>query len=171
MDWNLINLDDETRAYMVAELDGDVSAGRVFASGRLSPQGHATYQTLLRDALASGTPESLSAALSAPGLFNPTETTTKGVVRRMASNAPALLAGGEFNRYYMRGVSARSATDGSGTVTIYRARESGWHRDESDAQIGRVLSAPELLADLRDNTQSPERVDVPDVNSGLSVRL
>lgn len=73
--------------------------------------------------------------------------------------------------YYVRGISARSATDGSGTVTIDRARESGWHRDESNAQMGPVLSAPELLAELRDNTQPPERVDVPDDNSGLSVRL
>lgn len=171
MSYQFLNLDAETRDYMLAELSADVSARRVYPSPRLSASGQAAYTSLLEDAFMSGTPESLASSLSTPGLFNPTETTSAGVVRKMASNAPSLLAGGEFNRYYIRGVAARALAHGQSHVTVYRARESGYHRPESDAQIGQTPDAADLLDSLRANTLTPDAVTMPDVNSGLSVHL
>lgn len=171
MSYNFLNLDADTREYMLAELAQDIDAHRVYSSPRLSANGHAAYTALLEDAFASGNPDTLASGLSAPGLFNSTETTNAGVVRKMASNAPSLLAGGEFNRYYMRAVAARALAGGQPHVTVYRARESGWHRPESDAQIGQNLDAEQLLEHLRANTLTPDAITMPDVNSGLSVHL
>lgn len=164
------DLDGTTREYMLQELDGDVRSSRLYLSRRLSPLGRNFYADHLRDAITSGDARSLGVALGAPGLLNAVETTRQGE-RKMASNAHALLAEGEFNRFYVRGVCARALAEGSGTVTVYRAKESGWHRPESDAQVGNVLGAGELLDTLRANTLNPENVSIPDVNSGLSVRI
>ncbi|MBS1673514.1 MAG: hypothetical protein JSS74_06075 [Actinobacteria bacterium] len=171
MPFFFMDLDERTREFALAELDDDVVRDGVYVSERLSADGAAVYVGLLRDALSSGNPASFEASLSSPGIFNASETTRQGVVRTMARNAASLLAGGEFNRYYVRAVAARAIADGRSHVTIYRARESGWHRPESDAQIGLSVDAQNLLVDARANSLTPEAISLPDVNSGLSVHL
>lgn len=170
MAFDFKDLDATTRDYMVTELDRDESVGVIYESPRLSAHGRSVYARLLRDALVSGTPESFADALSSAGVFNAMEQTVKGP-KKMASNAPSLLAGGEFNRYYVRGVATRAVDSGQEHVTVYRARTSGHSRPESEAQIGTAVSASDLLEHLRANTLTPENVELPDVNSGLSVRL
>lgn len=167
----LPDLDPDTRSHMVAEAMADADAGLLYRSPRLTTAGASSFLGALKAAFEGGTPESLTASLSHPGTFNQIETTRNGVVRRMASNAPALLAEGQFVRYYMRAVALRAFESGRDEVTVYRPRESSRHRPESDAQIGQRISASALLADLRENTLTPENVALPDINSGLCVRL
>lgn len=50
MSLHLLNLDDETRRYMVAELEADVAGGVLYLSPRLSPRGRPDYLELLREA-------------------------------------------------------------------------------------------------------------------------
>ncbi|WP_157559402.1 hypothetical protein [Microbacterium sp. Root322] len=170
MAFDFKNLDATTRGHMLQELDRDERSGVVYESPRLSAHGQSMYAQLLRDALASGTPESFANELSSPGILNAMEQTVKGA-KKVPSNAPSLLAGGEFNRYYVRGVAARAVDSGQKHVTVYRARTSGYNRPESEAQVGAAVSASELLEHLRATTLSPESVELPDVNSGLSVHL
>jgi len=165
----LENLDKSTREHMLAELDRDEqTSGEPYISLRLSPAGTEAYPQLLRDAIASGDDSTLETALSAPGLFNAEEAygPGKAKTRKMNVRAPQILAEGEFNRFFIRGLCALLCT----SVEVFRARESSWARPESEALIGNRIDATELLEDLRQHVGEAPSL-LPDVNSGLSVRL
>jgi len=88
----------------------------------------------------------------------------------MNRQAPQTLAEGEFNRYYIRGLCTRVIAEGGGPVEVYRVRDSAWVRPGSEALIGTQIDAEQLLDDLRVHI-GEEPTLLPDVNSGLSVRL
>lgn len=173
MAFKLIELDQKTRELALAELKADVAAGAVYASPRLNSYGRSLFVSDLQGALEDGTPETLAVALRSGGKFNLTEMSRRDGVpheKRVPTNAAALLADGAFVHYYVRAVCLRAIEEGNSNVTIYRARESGYHRSESDAQIGQVVNASELLASLRINAADPALIELPDVGSGLAVR-
>lgn len=173
---NLVNLDDETRKYMLEELDADQGAGSIYESPRLSDRGRAEWPTLLRQAIESGDDTTLASSLSLRTHFNPTDTprttsTGKVSVPTMATNAPTSLAEGEFNRYYIRGACRRAVAEGR-KVEVYRARQSKQPSPESQALIGKVLEPQEVLDDLRANVGKDTLMGVPrGVNSGISVKI
>ena len=91
---------------------------------------------------------------------------------KLPSYAPRVLAEGDFNRYYMRGVCARAMAEGRGMVEVYRARLSTEPRPESRELEGQRLNAAALLDELR--TKYAEASQEPTLgkpNSGLSIRL
>lgn len=172
VEFNLIELDKKTRDLALAELKRDVVASTVYASPRLNSHGQSSFLQDLREALEDGTPETLAATLGSGDKFNLTEMSHRNGVpyeKRVPKNAPSLLADGAFVHYYVRAVCLRAIDEGDETVTIYRARESGYHRPESDAQIGQVVSPKDLLANLRRNAANPALVELPDVGSGVAV--
>ncbi len=158
---------------MLAELRRDEEDGGPYLSPRLSPDGARAYPGALRKAIADGDDRALEDALRSPGVFNPTESYIRNGQthhRKMNRQAPQMLAEGEFNRYYIRGLCARVCAEGGGAVTVYRARASSWARPESEALIGTQIDAERLLDDLRTHIGEEPSL-LPDVNSGLSVRL
>lgn len=170
----LQNLDEKTRHYMLAELERDeTQSDSVYVSDRLSPQGVATYPSALREAIAKGDDTTLQSALQKPGMLNSHDKSymRKGklVTPKMNVRAPQMLAEGEFNRYYVRGLCARVCDEGGSSVEVYRARASSRERPESVDMIGSHINATELLDDLRSHI-GKEPTLLPDVNSGLSVR-
>lgn len=178
MPFLLMDLDDLTRAQMLLELDDDVRAGQLYLSPRLSPVGIAAYPGLLRDAIQGGGPDSLAEALRGVGLLADHEFSRNphggaDVRRRVPTNAAQLLAEGEFNRFYIRGLCRRVIeSNSSGRVRVYRARESAHERSESEALIGQLVPAGELLRDLRQHVGVDTALRLPPgPNSGLSVRL
>jgi hypothetical protein len=170
----LENLDDTTREYMLAELDLDEGPpDRVHISPRLSDAGRGRYRVILRESLANGGMISLEAALSAPGMFNAYEMSSrKGVAysKQVPYNAAESLAEGEFNRYYIRGLCARLVAEGGGEVQVYRARFSNRPRPGSQEMIGLLIEPAALLEDLRLHIGETPTL-LPHVNSGLSVRI
>jgi hypothetical protein len=168
------NLDDVTRPFMLEELDHDERGpGAVFLSPRLSARGIAEYPDLLRAALTDGSDVSLERALRAPGVMSTQERsrsrTGQPIVKRVPSNAATMIAEGEFNRYYIRGLCARALTEDA-RVVVYRARPSRSPRISSEAKIGTELDPGALLEDLRASVGREPSI-LPEVNSGLSVRL
>jgi hypothetical protein len=164
------NLDRETRGAMIAELDGDLLGGGVFLSPRLTPEGAQRYPDLLRAALTVGEPVTLEESLSVPGILERFEW-RRGKQVTVASNAARLIAECEFNRYYMRGVCSRVVTEGGTQVQVYRARESTRPRPGSQLRIGTLLDAATLLDDLRRHADGTDPTILPEINSGLSVRI
>lgn len=167
MSFKFENLDTETRKFMVKEFTFDDA--QPYSSVRFTPEGRASYPELLRVALQHGEPKTLEEALGQHGLFASHEQTKSGV-KRVPKNAASVVAQSEFNRYYVRGVCARVLSEGGQEVEVYRARESSWSRPESEALVGTKLRASEILEDLRSSQGSEPRL-LPDVNSGLSVRI
>ncbi len=172
----LADLDGETRQEMLAELEHDLAGGTLYTGKYLTDLGVERYPVLLREAIERGDDESLIVALSEPGLFATTyqKRKPKGgfAPAKVPYTAPATLGEGEFNRFYLRGLSRRALATGGQAIEIYRARSSSEPRRESEAMIGNRLDPTTLLADLREHTGVDTALGVPPgPNSGLSGRI
>ena len=169
------NLDARTRQFMLEELDRDAASGSLYLSPRLSERGRQDYPALLREALESGSDISLANSLCFHGRLQETEQRkTRGGVKTVSVPATAadMLAEGEFNRYYMRGLCRRALADGIRQVVVYRARGVRQARAGSKALQGQPIDAQNLLDNLRARLESETSTGEPfGPNSGLSVKL
>ena len=168
------NLDPTTRRHALAELDGDIAGGSFHASDRLRPTAVGDYQKLLRDAIRYY--DDLWLEERAGDLlvdFETRQTRSGGqTTAKIPEMASRMLAEGDFNRYYMRGVAMRAIEEGRQIVEVYRARLSLEPRPDSAEAEGQRLQAREVLDYLRGAIDTPPgdvRLGRP--NSGLSVRL
>lgn len=168
------NLDTETRSFMLKELGRDISENTLWKSDHLSPEGILNYPNLIRSAAETGTEETFAAALL--GQLNPFEKPRLlkfGKYSKpptMRSNAHQMLAEGEFNRLYIRGLCLRAVSEGISSVIVYRGKEVASPRAESEQLIGSSISSADLLEDLR-NSKGKTPALLPFVNSGLTIRL
>jgi hypothetical protein len=172
----LLNLDSKTRSEMVKEIDSDQRTGTLFFGKLLRPQARGDYAGLLRQAAVEHDDAWLADALRRGRMMKThTERATQSggatlvAVRR---DAPQMLAEGEFNRFYMRGLCARAISENIPKLVIYRAKEVANPRPESMARLGQLVDAARLLEDLRENVGDDTVLGVPGgPNSGMSVRL
>lgn len=168
------NLDPITRRLALAELDRDLTAGTFHVSERLRPSAVDEYQRLLRDALSYYDDRWLEERLSELLVDFETRRTRSGgtTASKIPRVAPRVLAEGDFNRYYMRGVALRAIEEGRQIVEVYRARLSVEPRPESAELDGRRLPATDVLGHLRgEGSQDPGAGLLGRTNSGLSARL
>jgi hypothetical protein len=166
---NLVDLDSATRACMRAEVERDIAAGTLYLSDRLNSAGVREYPDLLLEAMESGTPESLAAAIRSRGLLNRAETAIKDrPLDLLPPEAADALAKGEFNRFYMRGVCARAIAAGVERVQVYRAAKIP--KPQLVPIAGRYLDAQGLLDKLRSHTDVDQALGLPSgTDSGLSI--
>ncbi len=168
-----IDLDPVTRRYSLAELDRDEATGSLRVPERIRPGAIPEYLRLLRSALAYYDDLWLEERLE--GLlvdFEVRRAPSGGTTTaRIPSNAARVLAEGEFNRYYMRGVCARAVAEGRSEVEVYRARYSAEPRPTSLELEGRRLPAAELLAELRSlGPETSPDATLGKPNSGMSIK-
>ena len=90
---------------------------------------------------------------------------------RVPVTAPDTMAEGEFNRFYIRAVCRRAIETSNPTVAVYRARASDNPRPESEALVGKVFQAAELLRDLTKSAGVEAALGMAKPNSGLSVAM
>jgi hypothetical protein len=170
------NLDERTRQLMLEELEQDIRANRLHISPVLSGQGQRDYPNLLREAIQSGTDDTLAQNLLRQRRLARTQDRRKPqggyTIASVPEAAAETLAQSEFNRYYIRAVSRRALEAGLAEVVVYRARPSRQPRPESEALVETTLPAEALLADLRAHPGEGGALGMPPgPNSGLSVRL
>ena len=168
------DLDPATRRHAIAELDADIASGAFHPSDRLRPTAVAEYQRLLREAIRYYDDLWLEQHVDDLLLdFEPRQTRTGAqTTAKVPEMAPRMLAEGDFNRYYMRGVALRAIEEGRQVVEVYRARLSLEPRVDSAELEGHRLRAREVVDHLRG--QRVEDANVARLgrpNSGLSVRL
>lgn len=173
---NLVDLDELTRIEMQAEVAGDVAAGNLYLSSRLSDVGRRDYPQLLHDAVARHDETWLAAQLRSGGRLKTRELshskTGKVIDKQVPVTAADTLAEGEFNRFYLRGLCLRAIAAGMAEIEVYRTKEVATPRSESMALVGRRLGASALLADLRVSVGVDTALGLPPgPNSGLSGRL
>ena len=139
---------------MLAEVESDIEAARLYTSARFTPRGASRYPDLLRDAIQNGDDNSLSASLEAAACFSEWEEGRRGTktfLKRVPANAAQTFSEGEFNRFYLRGLCLRAMADGVPSLEVYRAKEVADPRPESLAMIGRMVNPASVLEDLREN--------------------
>ena len=168
------DLDPVTRKFALAEFDSDVERGALTVSSRIRPSNTGEYVALLREALTYYDDRWLEDRVEGMVVHFELRQTPSGATTtaKLPSYAPRVLAEGDFNRYYMRGVCARALDEGRGVVEVYRARLSAEPRPESRELEGQRLDAAALLEQLRTryaDTEEEPMLGKP--NSGLSVKL
>jgi hypothetical protein len=176
MSFVYMNLDAQTRALMVAEIDRDIAANQIYISDNLNPQGITLFASLLRTAAVNGTDASLASAIRP--LLNshakPRKLKSGGLSKppMMRIDAHEMLAEGEFNRFYIRALCLRAIQSGVASVEVYRAKPVENPRSESISKIGTFVLAQRLLDDLRTHVGVDTALGLPPgPNSGLSIRL
>src|SRR5260370_28358064 len=146
------NLDSRTRQSAVQEVDLDLANGEFYFGRRLSPTGTRDWPGLLKEALAHHNDAWLAAELSKNGRLVTTEWVSyrgRSIEKKVPWNANEMLAEGEFNRFYIRGLARCAEEDAIPGLVVYRAKAVRQPRPESEALIGSTLIPRELLADLR----------------------
>lgn len=176
MGMNLVNLDDDTRRYMLQEFEADIADDKLYYGKFLTDNGKRRYVTFLQEAIKAGDDISFTKNLSASGMMvsKYEKRKPKGgfTLADVPVTAPETLAEGEFNRFYCRGVCRHAIEEGLEDVEVYRAKAVLNPRPQSQALVGSKLKADRLLHDLRINIGVDTALGVPaGPNSGLSVRL
>lgn len=174
MSLDLVDLDAETRGAMLTELDGDVEAGSLYLSARLTTQGRGVYPVLLRQAVQDGDDSTLASALLQGHAIRSHEVATRGTTtytKAVPRDAHITLAEGEFNRFYIRGLCSVVLGLGGREVEVYRAKPVRVARSASQRLLGVRIDAAVLLEDLRTSPGVDTVLGLPPgPNSGLSVR-
>jgi DNA repair photolyase len=173
----LLNLDERTRQLMLEELAFDEAHNQLHISPFLSGQGQRDYPNLLREALASGTDQTLAEELNRQRRISRTlhRRQPKGGYQIVSApeTAAQTLAQSEFNRYYIRALCRRALADNIPELVVYRAKPVQQPRPQSEALVETTVDPAALLDDLRRHPgDQPPDLGIPGgPNSGLSVRL
>lgn len=180
MGLQLENLDDITRQYMLQEIEYDLKRD-VFPPDLdfLTEQGEKDWEYLVRQAVESYNSDWLGEQLKQ------NERTKHSIVkmvlvkrksgrpyhrRQKTKLPPTDLADSEFNRLYIRAVCQRTIDESRKWVQVYRAKSV--RKPVSNHKIGQLISAQELLDDLRENIGRDTRFGIPsNPRSGISVKL
>jgi hypothetical protein len=170
------DLDDETRAFMVEEIEMDAKSDKIYRSSYLSQRAQGNWPDYITDAAKSGTDDTLASELRQSGNLNRTTTrrTPSGrtIQAQVPHNAHTVLAEGEFNRYYARGLSRKAIAKAIPRLEVYRAKDAMNPRPESEAKIGMLVDPETLLVDLRASIGVETALGIPPgPGSGITVRI
>jgi len=171
----LLNLNDETRQFMLEEIELDIANDKLYLSPRLSNRGLVDYPNLIREAARGYDDQWLAENLRSNGRLNAKEqrrTKTGVTMASVPITAPETLGEGEFNRFYARGLCRLAMKFGIATLEVYRAKAVMVARSASVAMIGSRINPQALLEDLRTHQGVDTALGLPPgPNSGLSVKL
>lgn len=171
----LDSLDRTTRDHMIAEIDRDIADGTIYVSNYLNPQGESQWTSLLREAAASGSDDTLAEAIGAHNLLRiKAERKTKNGTTMVSVpvTAATTLDEGEFGRYYARGLCLRAISEGIPRLEVYRGKAVSQPREGSEAKIGMLVDPALILNDLRlSNGLEPALGLPPGPNSGITLRI
>jgi len=169
------SLDGAVRRAMVRELERDQASGTLYLSPRLTEDGAEAWPKILLEACEQHDDTWIAATLRSRGLVRDEEQRRKPTggftSARVPHTAPDTLAEGEFNRLYSRGLCVDVVASGRMEVEVYRGKDVKSPRAESEAMIGRRVSAQKLLDDLRVSQGVEPALGLPPgPNSGLTIR-
>lgn len=175
MSLKLLNLDQQTRQYMIDEINRDTQNGNLYFSPRLLDSSHSQYSDLLMKSVKSHDDGWLTEELQPLLKSQESKTnkkTGKKTIAKVPTTAAETLAEGEFNRFYMRAICLRAISEKKQNVTVYRAKQVSNPRPESESKIDTEVLAEKLLNDLRSSIGIDTVLGIPSgPNSGLSVKL
>ena len=171
-----LDLNVQTRAFMLEEIEQDIANNAIYISPRLTPKGRTDWPHLLCAAARDHDDDWLAAQLRDTGRLSDTlqrRSRNGGYsTARMPSNAPETLAEGEFNRFYARGLCRRAIAEGIAQVVVYRAKQVSQPRRDSQVKIGSEYEPAVILDDLRSAQGVEPALGIPPgPNSGLTLKL
>ena len=172
MPFTFRNLDEQTRRFMVEELEAATQNDNLYFSKRFNSAGTASWSALLFEAARDHNEHWLAYQLEARGLMVGVEGSRTPLggytVKHVPDTAAETMAEGQFNRYYVLGVCRRAIAEGITQVIVYRAKEVRNPRPESERLIGGSYNPSELIKQIRPRQLSLGH-ELLKPNSGLSV--
>ena len=171
------DLDDQTRRFMVEEIEMDAKADRLYLSPWLSQTGQGDWSEILVEAARSGNDDTLASSIRLRGRLNRTaqRKAPKGfgtVTYRIPDTAPTTMAEGEFNRFYVRALCRRAIAEGIPRLEVYRAKAVADPRPDSQYKIGLLMDPEVVLTDARVSIGVETALGMPaGPNSGLTLRI
>jgi hypothetical protein len=162
-------MDETTRHFMLAEFDAEEASGRPYRARGLSIKGLSVFHDLMREAIQSGTEETLIAALSNPAYWDRHEIFYRdGRPRTRRINVPQTaerLGLTEFNTWYVRGLARRLLEEGEKESQIYRGASPRGVHDTCHLQDGQIVSVEDVYQGHRvgywPEPGDPESLSVP----------
>ena len=169
------SIDGAVRTGMVCEFERDLAYDALYISPRLTDAGADEWPQILREAAEQHDDAWIASELRERHLLRVQEQkhTPRGGVTTVPvpRDAPEILAEGEFNRLYARGLCIEVLASGGDEVEVYRGKDVQDPRAESVAIVGCRLPARRLLDDLRFSQGVEPALGLPPgPNSGLTVR-
>ena len=171
------DLDNETRLFMIEEIEMDIRSDKVYRSSYLTQSGQGDFPDLVLAAAKNGNDDSLATSLS--GKFNRTTQRRKPkgpgyYTAAVPVNAAEVLAESEFNRYFVRGLCRRAIKFDIGRLQVYRAKAVAQPRLESESKIGLLVLPDVVLTDVRKSQEYGVETALgipPGPGSGISLRI
>ncbi|HWY33844.1 MAG TPA: hypothetical protein VNX68_04315 [Nitrosopumilaceae archaeon] len=161
----------KVRSFMLDEIDLDIKTNVLYISKRFSSVGIRDYPDLIRQAAQQFDDEWLSNELRKKFRINITEQ-RRFRTATIPSNAPEIIAEGEFNRFYIRGLCRFALENRISELEVYVAKTVETPRPDSVSIIGTRINANDLLNDLRTSIGIVPTLGVPaGPNSEISVKL
>lgn len=141
-------LDEETRAHMLAEFNSEQDGATPYRSRSLTQRGIDAFLRLMRDAIEHGDEQTLCEAMMQSEYWNPKEPYTRNGITRernvnIAQTAERLCLT-EFNTWYVRGLAARLLNEGVTHCQAYRAAVPKWEPGECSTHEGQVYMVQEI---------------------------
>jgi len=165
------DLDEETREYMLEELQRDIKDDALYYSSRFNSKGKANWPELLENAIENYDDEWLAKQLRKIGAMKSYEKKKSGGAK-VPKNAPKMLAEGQFNRFYIRGLCKRAIEEGISEVEVYRGKQVRNPRPKSQKLVGERFDPKRILQDVRNSKGEQTDLGIPGgPNSGITVRL
>ncbi len=169
------NLDDKTRKYMLEAIDDADRIGNIYYSSRFNEAGRRDWLGLLKEAAQAHDEKWLAEQVESNHLMRVLEggRTPRGAytVKHIPGTAAAdTLAEGQFNRFYMLGLSRRARAERIPELEVYRARETAMPRAQSKRLIGKRIPVDQVEDQLRD-TKTSLRSPLLRIRSGISLKL
>ena len=172
--YNFLNLDNKTREFMISEINWAIENNTLYYSTRFIDNQEKKWQELLLEAATNYDEHWLVFQIENNLMLKDFESARKPkggyTTKHVPDTASETFASGQFNRYYVLGLSQRAIEENKNTLEIYRAKESQDPREESELLIGQKLNTPELIKQLRP-INSSFNSELLKPNSGLSVKL
>ncbi len=169
------NLDENTRSFMLSEVDLDLSHEKLYMSPRLNEPGERNYVSLLKEAIEHHDDAWLAQQLRSHSYMKenvPRKKKGDFTTVRVPKNAPDTLSEGEFNRYYARGVCLRVIEEGVDQVEVCPGKPVSRLRPKAKAILGKKLPAETLLKDLRESSSVESALGLQrGLNPSLTVRM
>jgi hypothetical protein len=170
------DLDEVTRGYMLEEITYDLERDKIYYSTYLTQSGQGNWLDYLREAAEQGNDDTLAAVMIRNRSFNAKtlrkHSSGKMITAKVPYNAAEVLAEGEFNRFYVRGLSRRALDQNIPRLQVYRAKAVLQPRPESERLIGLLCDPSVLLTDVRASVGVDTALGIPPgPGSGISVRI
>lgn len=167
------NLNEETRAIMLEEIDLDLATENFYEPRSMNDYGIDKYPDILKTCVLKGDANILASLLPRNFFL-----ATNRAGHKTMKNINEVVAYNDFNKYYTRAILRKGISNPYMDIQIYRAKESKEKRIESERLVGTVyqdkLFMQKMLNLFRQSDvlyNETNNFGLLKPNSGLSIRL